>query len=82
MREPWLSSSQECWPGLPVGRTLVELDVPRSSFYWWYQQYQQEGEQGLEPQPSKRRRFWNRLPEPVRDQIDRLALEEPEKSAR
>jgi len=37
---------------LPVGRTLAELDVPRSppriggrgSFYRWYQQYQQDGE--------------------------------------
>ena len=67
---------------LPIGRTLAELDVPRSSFYRWYQQYQQEGEQGLEPQPSKRRQFWNRLPEPVCDQIVRLALAEPEKSAR
>jgi len=35
---------------LPVGRTLAELDVPRSSFYRWYQQYQQEGEKGLDPQ--------------------------------
>ena len=64
---------------LPVGRTLAELDVPRRSFsrqdtgtvYRWYQQYQQEGEKGLEPQPSKRRQFWNRLPEPVCHQIVR-----------
>ena len=67
---------------LPVGRTLAELDVPRSSFYRWYQQYQREGEQGLEPQPSKRRQFWNRLPEAVCDQIARLALAQQEKSAR
>lgn len=67
---------------LPVGRTLDELDVPRSSFYRWYRQYQQDGQKGLEPQPSRRRQFWNRLPEPVCDQIVRLALAEPEKSAR
>jgi len=42
---------------LPVGRTLAELDVPRSSFYRWYHQYQPEGEQGVGPQPSKRRQF-------------------------
>ena len=42
---------------LPIGRTLAELDVPRSSFYRWYQRYQQEGEKGLESQPSKRRQF-------------------------
>ena len=59
---------------LPVGRTLDELDVPRSSFYRWYRQYQQDGQKGLEPQPSKRRQFWNRLPEPVCDQIVQLAL--------
>ena len=40
---------------LPIGRTLAELDVPRSSFYRWYQQSHREGVQGLEPQPSKRR---------------------------
>ena len=67
---------------LPIGRTLAKLDVPRSSFYRWYQRYQQDGEQGLEPQPSKRRQFWNCLPEPVCDQIVRLALAQPEKSAR
>ncbi len=61
---------------------LDELDMPRSSFYRWYRQYQQDGQKGLEPQPSKRRQFWNRLPEPACDQIVQLALAEPEKSAR
>ena len=56
--------------------------MPRSSFYRWYHQYQQEVEKGLEPQPSKRRQFWNRLPEAVCDQIVRLALAQPDKSAR
>jgi len=42
---------------LPVGRTLNELDVPRSSFYRWYRRYQQDGQKGLEPQPSRRRQF-------------------------
>ena len=58
---------------LPVGRTLAELDMPRSSFYRWYQQYQQEGVQGLEPQPAKRRQFRNRLPVAVCDQIVQMA---------
>jgi len=47
---------------LTVGRTLAELDVPRSSFCRWYQQYQLEGEKGLEPQASKRRHFWTARP--------------------
>jgi transposase-like protein len=66
---------------LPVGRTLDELDVPRNSFYRWYRQYQQDGLKGLEPQPSKRRHFWNRLPEAVCDQILQMVLAHPEKSA-
>ena len=71
-------------------RTVAELDVPsrpprtgtRGSFYRWYQQYQQEGEQWLEPHPSKRWQFWNRVPEAVCEQIVQLALAHPEKSAR
>ena len=31
---------------LPIGRTLAELDVPRSSIYRWYRQYQQDGQKG------------------------------------
>jgi putative transposase len=46
---------------MPVGRTLAELDVPRSRFYRWFQQCQQEGEQGLEPQLAKRRHFCHAL---------------------
>ena len=42
---------------LPVGRTLNERDVSRSSFYRWCRQYQQGGQRGLEPQPSRRRQF-------------------------
>lgn len=29
---------------LPMGRTLEELDVPRSSLHRWSRQYQQEGQ--------------------------------------
>jgi transposase-like protein len=32
---------------LPVGRTLDELDVPRSSFYRRYRQYSRTGRRGL-----------------------------------
>jgi putative transposase len=67
---------------LSVKRTLEELDVPRSSFYRWYQRYQADGVQGLQPQPSQRRRFWNRIPEPVRQEIVDLALAQPDRSPR
>jgi transposase-like protein len=32
---------------LPVKRTLEELDVPRSTFYRWYERYQAAGYEGL-----------------------------------
>ena len=32
---------------LSMRRTLDELNVPRSTFYRWYRQYQEEGEEGL-----------------------------------
>lgn len=47
---------------LPIGHTLAELDMPRSSFYRSCQQHQHEGEERLEPQLTERRQFWNRLP--------------------
>ena len=33
---------------LSVKRTLAELNVPRSSFYRWYQQFEVDGLPGLE----------------------------------
>ena len=67
---------------LSVEQTLFELDVPRSSFYRWYQQYRQNGPAGLAPRQSKTRQFWNRIPDPINEQIVQLALAYPEKSAR
>ena len=67
---------------LSVKRTLAELDVASSSFYRWYQRYQAEGVKGLEPRPAQRRQFWNRIPEPVRQEIVELALAQPEQSPR
>lgn len=67
---------------LPVKQTLAELDVPRSTFYRWYQRYQHEGYAGLEDQKPQPRQFWNRIPEPVQAQVVQMALEQPEKSPR
>ena len=53
-----------------------------SSYYRWYARYQADGAKGLEPLPSQRRQFWNRIPEPVQGQIVKLALEQPEQSPR
>jgi len=67
---------------LSVKRTLAELDVPRSTFYRWYGQYQEDGPDGLRDQNPNPRQFWNRIPEQVKEQIVDLALEHPEKSSR
>ena len=67
---------------LSVDQTLFELDVPRSSFYRWYQQYRESGPAGLEPRKPTRRQFWNRIPDSVNVQVVQLALAHPEKSAR
>lgn len=60
---------------LSVKRTLEELDIPRSTFYTWYRQYTEDGYDGLsdgKPQPKK---FWNRIPDVVKDQVVEIALE-------
>ena len=65
---------------LPVKRTLAELGVSRSSFYRWYRQYLDDGPEGLEPASRSPRRFWNKLPETVKEQCLDIALQFPDKS--
>jgi transposase-like protein len=67
---------------LPTKRTLAMLGIPRTTFYRWYDRYIALGEAGLEDQPSRPGRVWNRIPDAVRRQIVDLALEEPELSPR
>jgi len=67
---------------LPVKRTLAQLGVSRSTFYGWYRIYRDEGAIGLTPQPSQRRRYWNRIPDSERQRLVEVALEKPELSAR
>ena len=67
---------------LSVKRTLVELGVNRSTFYQWYRRYQEYGFDGLadrKPTPGK---FWNKIPELMKEQVVDIALEYPEKSPR
>lgn len=64
-----------------VTRTLAELGIARSTFYSWYRRYMQDGYAGLERQ-SQAQRFWNRIPDVVREQVVQIALERPELSAR
>ena len=67
---------------LPVIRTLAQLGVCKSTFYDWYRRYLDDGPVDLAPQPSQRRRFWNRIPESERERLVEVALEKPELSAR
>ncbi len=67
---------------LSISRTLDELDVPRSTFYRWYQRYQEEGLDGVADLKPRARQFWNRIPNIVRDQMVQFALKSPDKSSR
>jgi transposase InsO family protein len=67
---------------LSVKRTLEELNVPHSTFYRWYQQYQEEGETGLIDQRPNPQQVWNRIPAEVKQQVVDLALQHPDRSPR
>ena len=67
---------------LSIRRTLTELGVSRSSFYRWYRQYLDGGPEALEAASRSPRRFWNKLPESVKEQCLEVALQHPEKSPR
>lgn len=63
-------------------RTLNELGINRSTFYNWYQRYLESGYDGLATLPSTSKRFWNKIPDFVQEQVVDIALEEPDKSPR
>ncbi len=67
---------------LSVTRTLRELDIPRSTYYSWYDRYWRGGYEALADVPPTPRRFWNRIPEHEKANIVDLALQNPEKSPR
>jgi putative transposase len=67
---------------LPARRTLEILGIARSSFYRWYDRYQQGGPEALADRPSRPNRVWNRIPDEMRTQIIDMALDCPELSPR
>ena len=67
---------------LSARQTLRELQINRSTFYTWYRRYTTQGRAGLEPKPSAARRYWNRIPPRVRQQVVDAALADPERSPR
>ncbi|MHA6264809.1 IS3 family transposase [Arenibacterium sp. CAU 1754] len=67
---------------LPTRRTLDKLGIPRTTFYRWYDRYLADGPEALEDRSPRPSRVWNRIPEPVREKIKDLALQESELSPR
>jgi transposase InsO family protein/transposase-like protein len=67
---------------LGVRRTLKELGIHTSTYYNWYNKYQEQGIDGLQPKASNRPHYWNRVPDEIRGKIVDLALEFAELSCR
>jgi putative transposase len=67
---------------LSVKKTLRESVVNRSTFYNWYRRYLEhvyDGLTGRKPGPKK---FWNKIPEHVKEHVVSIALDQPDKSPR
>ena len=67
---------------LSIRRTLREIKISRTSFYRWYQAYEERGLDGLENQSRAVRKHWNRIPDSVRELIVEVALERPDLTPR
>jgi len=67
---------------LPAKRTLVELDVPKSTFYDWYHRYLNDGYDGLKDRSKGPKRFWNKIPDEVKREVVDIALTHTDKSPR
>jgi transposase InsO family protein len=67
---------------LSVRRTLEQIGIPRATFYRWCDLYQTGGPDALEDRSPRPGRVWNRIPDEIRDQVLRLALDEPDLSPR
>jgi putative transposase len=67
---------------LSVRRTLAQLDIPKSTFYGWYDRFVQGGIEALEDGVPAPKRVWNKIPDSIGESIVDLALKEPELSPR
>jgi len=59
---------------LSIRRTLVEINVSRSSFYRWYRAYERDGADGLYNHSRTIRQHWNKIPDSVRELVVDVAL--------
>jgi putative transposase len=67
---------------LPVRATLRQLGVPRSTFYGWYQRYEEMGFEGLHDKTPAPQPRWNKVPQEVHDEVLDMALERTDLSPR
>lgn len=67
---------------LPVKLTLEQLNIPKSTFYGWYNRYREKGFDGLLPRAGPERKQWNQIPQKEREEVVEEALEYPDKSPR
>ena len=54
---------------LPVRRTLAQIEIPRSTFYRWCDQYQTGGPEALDDRSPRPDREWNRIPDDIRARV-------------
>ena len=57
---------------------LKELNIHSSTFYHWYNAYREHGYDGLAIKEPKRNKFWNKIPDTVKEEIVEIALEKSE----
>lgn len=67
---------------LPIRQTLDLLDIPKTTFYRWYDRYVEFGIEGLEDRNCGPDAAWNRIPDDVREAIVDMALDNAELSPR
>jgi len=65
---------------LSMRRTLVEINVSRSSFYRWYRAYERDGPDGLQNHSRASRKHWNKIPDSIRQLVVDVALDQPMRS--
>lgn len=62
---------------LSVTATLRELGIGKATFYDWYARYAEHGLDGLARKAPTAKKFWNRIPDEVRQLVVEVALEHP-----
>ena len=66
----------------PAKWTLDKLDIPKSTFYRWYDRYLEGGADALADRAPMPRVVWNRIPDTIRHELLNMALEHSELSPR